>query len=226
MPPQKTDWSRVKLVIFDVDGTLYFQRKLQVRMLLLLFQHYLFHPIRVRDLCVIYNFRKMREGLADEPKHLLETEQYRKVAYKLNISVDQVRRVIEKWMLLEPLRVLPECNIPNAREFVEELRSQGTKVAFLSDYPAIEKLNSLKIIGDLVISSVDKEINALKPSPKGILHILGKLDAQKESSVMIGDRDEKDGEAARRAGVKFIILPRSKNNFYTNLLKLIKPAGK
>ena len=58
-----------------------------------------------------------------------------------------------------------------------------------------------------VFSSMDDEIHAVKPNPNGILYILQKFGIEKSTCLVIGDRDDRDGEAARRAGVDYLILP-------------------
>jgi putative hydrolase of the HAD superfamily len=61
---QPINWSEIKLVGFDVDGTPYDQRGLRTRMA----RDILFHTILSRDLSilsVIKSYRRIREGLGE-----------------------------------------------------------------------------------------------------------------------------------------------------------------
>ena len=55
-------------------------------------------------------------------------------------------------------------------------------------------------------SALDKEIMSLKPEPKGLMEILRQWKLKPSEAVMIGDRDSKDGQAARNVGMDYIIL--------------------
>ena len=51
----------MKAVIFDVDGTLYDQRKLRLRMLSDMFAALLCHPRDLYDFKIIWDFRKINQ---------------------------------------------------------------------------------------------------------------------------------------------------------------------
>ena len=58
---REIDWDKVKAAIFDVDGTLYCQRPVRIRMALKMGRFFLLHPRRWREAAGIYYFRKLRE---------------------------------------------------------------------------------------------------------------------------------------------------------------------
>ena len=77
----------------------------------------------------------------------------------------------------------------------------------LSDYPTERKLKALNMETVLSFSSLDSCIDRLKPDPKGLLHICRCWKLLPGECLVIGDRDDRDGEAARRAGMNYIIVP-------------------
>lgn len=100
-----------KMIIFDVDGTLYFQRKLRVSILGDLVAYHLLHFWRVRDLIILWRFRSMRSrsefiyGIHES----LENEQYEQVANNLKIPIQRVKEVVEKWIYRHPLQYIKKC---------------------------------------------------------------------------------------------------------------------
>lgn len=200
----------IKLVIFDVDGTLYNQRKLQFCMCLSLLKYYLIHPFEIKDLYILYQFRKEREKHSGYNSTNLNAEQYEWCASKLHIPVKRVKAVISKWIYDTPLRYLRNTQYSGASALFDTLRGQNIKIAAYSDYPANDKLNAMNLKTDISVSSTDAEINSFKPSPQGIYFICKELNIDKEACLFIGDRDSRDGQCARNAGVRYIVLP-SKN---------------
>lgn len=78
-------------LIFDVDGTLYDQGKLRRRMFFELLCRFVKKPRLVRDIQVLYRFRKNREILSKENDNsgCLETRQYEEVAHELGVDVEK-----------------------------------------------------------------------------------------------------------------------------------------
>ena len=107
-----------------------------------------------------------------------------------------------------PLPALPTAMYPGVRAFLERARRAGIRVAMFSDYPAERKLAALGLTEyfEVVASAFDPDIDAFKPSPKGLLRVLEVLRVPPEEAVYVGDRPEVDGEAARRAGLHAWIL--------------------
>lgn len=200
------DWSKVKLVIFDVDGTLYDQSRLRKKMGRRLLSHYLFRPWNAYDLQIIRVFRKERELMNFNPVKNIEEAQYSLCASKIKAPAETVKKVIEKWMYQAPLEYLYGCSYPGIQDFFTSLKKRNKKIAVYSDYPATEKLLALGLNADLVVSSTDKEVDALKPDPAGLTYIMKSLDISAEDCLFIGDRDELDGECARKAGMQYYIL--------------------
>lgn len=202
------EWQRISLVVFDVDGTLYDQRPLRLKMMQRLATHCLRHPGDLRVLRLISAFRQCREELAEEESEGIAELQFRRPAEKLGVEPDEVRRVVEDWMLARPLEHLRPCRYAKVAEFMAELSSSGKDVAVFSDYPAAEKLRALELDASVAVSAVDPEVDRLKPHPRGLHRVLELAEVLPHQALLVGDRDDRDGECARRAGVSYLIKTR------------------
>jgi FMN phosphatase YigB (HAD superfamily) len=75
---------------------------------------------------------------------------------------------------------------------------------------------ALSLEVDVMVSSTDAEVDRLKPDPKGLILAASKLKTPLKECLFIGDRDDKDGECARRAGMPYLILNRRRRNCSPN----------
>ena len=91
------------------------------------------------------------------------------------------------------------------RPVVSDLKLSGRILAVLSFYPAQRKLDALGLEADLVISTSDAFVDRLKPNPTGLRRILELTSARPDECLCIGDRNEVDGECARRLGVRYLL---------------------
>jgi len=66
------------------------------------------------------------------------------------------------------------------------------------------------------VSATDVEVGRLKPDPKGLIVAASSLNTPVKECLFIGDRDDKDGECARRAGMPYLILNRRRRNYSPN----------
>lgn len=183
-----------KIYIFDVDGTLYSQKKMHYMMLKKLMGYYIMHPFHVRDLLTIYSFRKNRE--LDEYKKM----SVRELADHMGKGCFEV---IDKWLFTVPLEIIKKCAYSELIDFICKDR-EAKKIVIYSDYPAIDKLKALGIEADLVVTADDSQIHELKPSKKAMEYIISQMGGDIADYVYIGDRDSKDGESARSVGIRYI----------------------
>lgn len=193
-------------VIFDVDGTLYYQKPLRLIMAARLCLHYMVRPWRWTDLAILKTFRVLREK-GEYGESRLADAQYQAVADHLDVPLERVRAVVEKWMEVCPRPYLRYCKDQRLAGWIISLRKAGVLTVAYSDYPVEEKLKALGIEMDFHFCATDAAINRLKPDPKGLTAILAALSLSAKECLMVGDRDEKDGECARRVGMDYQILP-------------------
>jgi phosphoglycolate phosphatase/putative hydrolase of the HAD superfamily len=217
---QLLNWSKIKLVIFDVDGTLYSQAKLRKWMLRDLLGYYMLRPWRYKELLILQKFRSEREHRNTDDCTDLENAQYTWCAEKQQVSASAVRKVTDKWIFTHPNQYLSKCAYPGINSFFNRLRRLGIKTAIYSDYKAHDKLTAMNLSADLVVSSTDPHIDKFKPHPKGLMYIAEQMGLNVDECLFIGDRDEKDGLCARNAGMPYVIIDAKTNEtavFYSLL---------
>jgi phosphoglycolate phosphatase len=205
---QGVDWSAIDLVVFDVDGTLYDQRRLRTSMLWKL----LGATARSGSLDLLRTlrvFRRVREQLGDGPEADFTTLQYTLTASQCGKSSADVQALVQEWMEQRPLPLLAACRYPHLERLFDGLRAAGKKVSVLSDYPAVDKVKALGLQADPVVSAVDPGVRRLKPDPAGLHAILVKTGVAAKRALMIGDRFDRDGAVARRANVHALIRSRT-----------------
>jgi phosphoglycolate phosphatase len=198
------DWTKIDLVIFDVDGTLYDQRKLRLVML----RELAAHALKTRSLKTIQTlrtFRHVREALGEQPGADFMHLQYAQTAAHHGTSIEAVRAMSMEWLEERPLPFLAACRYPHLQSLFTALRAGGKQIAAFSDYPAKEKLKALGLQAAPVVCATDLDIARLKPDPLGLQMILKRCGVQAERTLMIGDRFDRDGAAAERAGVRALI---------------------
>ncbi len=201
--------SEYELILLDMDGTLYYQRPLQLCMGLWMIKNALFAKGGMKELKTVLAFRKLREHW--EGSDNVDTKQYEMLAKEQNMSAEKVQAAVQKWIYELPLRYLARFADKTLITYAKEWMAAGKKVAVYSDYPSEDKQSVLGIAEIAGFYGGQKEIGALKPAPDGILYIMEAYGVQDKSKVlMIGDRMCKDGEAAIGADVDYLILKKHK----------------
>jgi len=211
------------LIIFDLDGTLYDQKKLRSLLKRNLLFRFITLRIRFLDFRIISYFRKQRELLKSYHSDRLLEEQFERCATALGVTPERVRKSIETYMFHLPLQFLRHTKYEGVDTFFTMLRRKKIKTAIYSDYPVKEKLKVLELVADAVYCSTDKAIGQLKPSLKALHYICAEMGSTVANTVYIGDRDDTDGEGARLAGISFIPVDRKKavkGMFYSELSEL------
>lgn len=212
-----------KLVIFDVDGTLYEQKGLRKKMTSKLISYHLFRPHQWLNIPIILAYRKVREELAntDFGKKNVEDVVAEKVGKKFWCSPKYVRKTVQKWMQDEPLPFLKDHKYSGVSEFIQQLKTQGIQVAVYSDLPAFGKLQAMELDFDLVMDSTMPEINCLKPQPKGLIYICKALNVKISEAIFIGDRADRDKACADCIQMDSMLV-KNGNSFYWEMLEMAK----
>lgn len=189
--------------LIDLDGTLY--RPLPVKLLsglelgLLGFSH--LAPIRI--------FRREHERLRAELSEAVASPfdaQLESTAAKTGLTAPELDRIVRAWMVARPAKWIRLFARKSLLAEIRAFRDAGGKTALVSDYPARTKLAALGAEGlfDAVVANGEAGGPArLKPWPDGYLKAAELLGVPPAECLIIGDRDDADGEAARRAGCAF-----------------------
>jgi len=198
------DWAGIDLVVFDVDGTLYRQRPLRLRMA----RELLVHSVRRRDakiIAVLARYRRLREQLGEAQAVDFEPALVARTAAAASVSPDKVRAIVAEWIDERPLRHLAACRYPGLPQLFAGLRRRGKAIGVLSDYSARAKLEALDLAADHVAGAADAGIGVLKPHPRGLNALIAMAGAAPHRTLVIGDRPDRDGLAAHAAGAKALI---------------------
>jgi FMN phosphatase YigB (HAD superfamily) len=206
-PNQPVFWKDIDLVIFDLDGTLYSQRRLRTRMALNL----LYVAVKTRSLKtlnVLRIYRQCRERLAEGAIVDFMNRQFDDTAMQCGCSAEEVREVVNEWIEQRPLTYLRSCRYSGIEGLFDALHRSGRTIAVFSDYSAAAKLEALSLKADIVVSATDGDVQRLKPDPAGLYKILNATGFEASRSLIIGDRFDRDWAAANRAGIPAIIKSR------------------
>ena len=117
-------WNRIELVVFDVDGTLYAQRPLRIRMLGALFLHTLTSG-SLETIKVLKHFRQIREELGNEGVQNFETTLLERTSMITGIPSEKVAQIVQEWIEIRPLAYLKACRYPGLTRVFQSLRSRG-----------------------------------------------------------------------------------------------------
>ena len=97
---------------------------------------------------------------------------------------------------------------PWVSELLPALKEKGIKVAVYSDYGCIdERLATLgfqKEWADVVADA--PKMGGLKPCKESLLAVCRQLGVDPSETLRVGDKDETDGESARRCGMRFHLI--------------------
>ena len=200
----------INAIAFDLDGTLYPNYRLNVRLLPFLFRRWRLLAAfgKARD-----KIRSEQESSPASVRHDFYDYQAALTAEWLNAPPDQIKVKIEKAIYrgLEPHFKKIKL-FSHVRKLLPELRTAGFKLGLLSDFPPQVKLENLGIADcwDAVLCS--ENTGALKPAIRPFIELAGALGCPPEQVLYVGNSERYDVFGARRAGMKTaLVVSRHKN---------------
>jgi histidinol phosphatase-like enzyme len=209
-----------KIIIFDLDGTLNYHILSRVINFFNLVIVLLLKNLKLRDLKILINFRKLQE--ISFKKDMQINEVFELLACRFSVSPDYIKGIRDRWMVNNQRLALKISKRGWLIKRIHKLRRNGMLVAVWSDNPVNKKICYLGVNFDYKLTSEALDINLGKPSPKGLKQIISYFHLISSDAIMIGDRKDRDGEAARRAGVKFLKIGIRTRFFLYKLDKQIK----
>lgn len=201
--------SEFKAWLVDLDGTLYANQPVRLAMACELV---VFGLPAIR---VIRSFRKEHEAMrrdeslqanADSLPQTPYDLQLDRTASRLAMPRERVSHLVETWMHRRPGKWLWLFRHRQLLQEIQAFRETGGKTAVVSDYPAAAKLSALRAADLFDVVVANGEVGGptrLKPSPEGYLLAAQRLGVLPQNCLVIGDRDDADGLAAKAAQMAF-----------------------
>jgi phosphoglycolate phosphatase/putative hydrolase of the HAD superfamily len=204
------DHTPIKAVLFDLDGTLYDQRRMRARMAVELARFAAAHPMKAFSTSrALTAYRRAQETVrrrqCSQPAPF---EQLDVAARHARMTTEQVARTVDEWMIERPLRHLPGCSFTGLVPVLEFLATRDAFIGVLSDYPAKAKLEALGIAHhfSLVLCAGDQKVGVFKPDPRGYHVACEHWQLRAEQVLFVGDRVDVDAAGARAAGMPCVII--------------------
>jgi FMN phosphatase YigB (HAD superfamily) len=177
----------------------------------------LLHPFKaIRHITILYHFRKDREHLRELDTNgvKLDEKQYDITAERLKLSKNYIKEIVEEWIYKLPLPYLKKSIYNGVEIFIKKCKNNNLLLGAYSDYPVDDKLETLglKKYMDLSLCSTDPEINAFKPSTRGLELALTKWKVPSQNVLYIGDRLDVDAACAAKLGMPFVLVGKKLNS--------------
>lgn len=191
---------QTRLVILDLDGTLYPKKGLALKMVCA-------SPFDVRRMLAERKTRKLMRGTWYGDEEMFYHAYFKTMSQYCSQSPKQLRQwYFERYIPLM-VEMIKRYHKPSqwVESFVSECKDNGTKVVVLSDYEHThEKLSALgldHIAFDWVVSA--PELGGLKPASQLMTKLTEHMGVMCNQCLVIGDRIDTDGQLAHNAGAAF-----------------------
>ena len=186
-----------KVVIFDLDGTLYDKTGLVRRLV--------WSQLQRGRLALLKREREVRKELRG--KHFGSEEVFYDAFFARFARPELARHWYFEEYMPDMVAILRKHYriAPWVETIMLELRTHGQKVAVFSDYGCVQK--KLEAIG-FRLSWADylfeaPALGGLKPSKKSFVKICKEMQMQPTDCLMVGDRTDTDGKGSRAVGMAF-----------------------
>ncbi len=188
-------------VIFDFDGTLYDYRRMPINVILN-------SPLNIfrikaerdarRNLKGIDfgNAEKFKEAYAAEFSRLSGANAEKAAEWCFSSGPANMIDVLKKKYRMRD----------TAAKVFSAFDTAGVKTAVYSDYAFVKERMAAVGFAEGTCKNLfsAEEMGALKPCPRPFLEIAEVLGAKPERCLVVGDRNDTDGEGARKAGMMFV----------------------
>jgi len=194
----------ISAAAFDLDGTLYPNYSLNIRLLPFLFRHWrlLLAFGRARDI-----IRREQAQAALSPLPDFYERQAQLVANQLKAGKEEIRERIDRLIYRGWEPFFRKIKLfPHVKEVLGEMKAAGLKLGLLSDFPPDTKLEYLGLSGFWDTALCTESIGALKPDVRPFEELAKALNCEPEQIIYVGNSSRYDVEGAKRAGMKAALL--------------------
>ena len=197
------DVNNIEAIIFDLDGTIYNKKWLKL----------FFSLSYIFNLSILLSYLKIRKqniGIDCETKEKFNAKIIEEFSKSTSMSHEKCEIFIEKFMQ-KFISVLDKKYKPNNDiiEVINYYHNKSVKIVCLSDYSmAKERLLALNVdITKFTLIKSSEDYGALKPAKSPFIKIAEELNIEPSKIIVVGDRDDTDGEGARRCNMEFVKYP-------------------
>lgn len=201
---------KIKVVCFDIDGTLYPKWVTDLKLVRSFFPS---------PLLALRNQRFRKHIRREESEETVPADgpgfKLRQATWLSNQSrnkgegdrIEQMAKRIEKQFYTSWRKAFSTLRpYSRVREAFESLRSQEIRIAALSDFPIEKKLSALGV-DDLVEYAIcAEESGYLKPHPAPFKMVCSAMQVKPEEVLYVGDSCKKDMYGASRIGMKTALI--------------------
>ena len=175
----------IRLVSWDVDGTLYSSFRLKLWLL----------GAARQNILRVHRFHRCVEAQRRNPNCKADANEL------LQFTDIQARE--REWILAALTNLRPR---PSAIDLLQRFASAGIPQVALSDFECGYKLEALGLDSYFLKTYSCQQLGFWKPSAIPLAHIQRELGIQPHEHLHIGDRPDTDGESCSRNGCQFLLL--------------------
>ena len=201
--------SGISAIAFDLDGTLYPNYSLNIRLLPFLFSHWrlLLAFGRARNIIRREQAAPIEKPVRPPSGQRFYERQAQLVADQLKAKKEDIQEKIDRLIYRGWESYFLKIGLfPDVKQVLLELKVSGLKLGLLSDFPPEVKLDYLGLSGiwDTVLCT--ESIGALKPASLPFEELAKALECQPSQILYVGNSGLYDVEGAKRAGMKAALL--------------------
>ena len=187
-------------VIFDFDGTLYNKKNIALKLIL----SSPFQMLRMKaERTARKHFKGKYFGSGDEFFRAF----YNELSLLTNMSPEKACKWYKNFYLPQMVKILKKhyCAYEGVEQIFKGLRRDNIKIAVFSDYSFVsQKMEAIGLDTSLVdIIQNAEDCGGLKPASKPFLALAKELQVEPQNILVVGDRDDTDGEGARQSKMAF-----------------------